>query len=57
MMFDLFQKGGLIMYPLLACSVISLTVILERGLFWIRQTRRKDRDLVDQVLEPACMGR
>ncbi|MBW1740886.1 MAG: MotA/TolQ/ExbB proton channel family protein [Deltaproteobacteria bacterium] len=52
-MFDLFQKGGIIMYPLLACSLVSLTVILERSLFWIREKRRADNALVDQVLELA----
>jgi biopolymer transport protein ExbB len=55
MIFDLFQKGGVIMYPLFACSVISLTVILERGLFWIRETKNRDSGLVDQVLELARM--
>lgn len=53
MMFDLFQKGGVVMYPLLACSLVSLTLILERGLFWIRETRRADNALIDEVLELA----
>jgi biopolymer transport protein ExbB len=53
MIFDMFQKGGVVMYPLLACSIISLTIILERTLFWIRENRRADRTLVDQVLELA----
>jgi len=50
-MFDLFQKGGIVMYPLLACSLISLTVILERILFWIREKRGADDSLVNEVLE------
>jgi biopolymer transport protein ExbB len=29
---ELFQKGGVVMWPLLACSVLGLTVILERTL-------------------------
>jgi len=53
MMFDLFQKGGVIMYPLLACSLVSLTVIFERSLFWIREKRRADNAVVDEVLELA----
>ena len=53
MMFDLFDKGGIVMYPLLACSVISLTVVLERTLFWMRKKREKDTRLVHQVLELA----
>ena len=55
MLFDLFQKGGIVMYPLVACSVISLTVILERALFWIRRKRDTDSCLVDHVLDLARM--
>jgi biopolymer transport protein ExbB len=55
MMFELFQKGGIVMYPLMACSVISLTVILERALFWIRRKRDTDSRLVDHVLDLARM--
>jgi biopolymer transport protein ExbB len=53
MMLDLFQKGGVVMYPLLVCSLISLTVILERSLFWIREKRWADNTLVDEVIELA----
>lgn len=52
-MVDLFQKGGVVMYPLLACSLAALTVILERTLFWVREARRADKSLVDEVLELA----
>jgi biopolymer transport protein ExbB len=53
MMLDLFQKGGVVMYPLLACSLVSLTLILERSLFWIREKRAADNAVVDEVLELA----
>lgn len=53
MVFDWLEQGGVVMYPLVACSVISLTVILERTFFWIREDRRLNRALVDQVLELA----
>jgi biopolymer transport protein ExbB len=53
MVFDWLEKGGVVMYPLVACSVISLTVILERIFFWIKEDRRVDSALVDQVLELA----
>ena len=33
-MIDLFFRGGPVMYPLLACSILVLTVIIERLLFW-----------------------
>ena len=44
------------MYPLLACSVIALTVIIERLLFWIREDMRRDQPLVDEVLELCREG-
>lgn len=44
------QSGGPIMWPLLACSVIVLTIILERLLFWIGMACRRKRALRDEVL-------
>jgi biopolymer transport protein ExbB len=55
-MIDLFIKGGPVMYPLLACSVLALTVIIERALFWIREDMRRNQALVDQVLELCRLG-
>ena len=39
------------MYPLLACSIIVLTVIIERLFFWSRTELHRNRPLVDEVLE------
>ena len=44
------------MYPLLACSVIALTVIIERLLFWLREDIRRNQPLVDEVLELCRQG-
>ena len=33
-MIEWFQKGGPVMIPLLVCSIVSLTFIVERLLFW-----------------------
>lgn len=41
-MIDFFLKGGPLMWPLLACSIVALTVVIERGLFWMREGRRRD---------------
>ena len=38
------------MIPLLGCSLIALTVIIERALFWAREDLRRDPALVDKVL-------
>ena len=55
-MIDFIVKGGPIMYPLLACSFISLTVIIERALFWVREDIRTDRRLEEDVLELCREG-
>jgi len=55
-MLDIFIKGGPVMYPLLACSVIVLTVIIDRSLFWITITRHRNQPLVDEVLELCSKG-
>jgi biopolymer transport protein ExbB len=36
-MLTLIIKGGVIMIPILICSIISLTIIIERMMFWIKQ--------------------
>jgi biopolymer transport protein ExbB len=55
-MIDLFMKGGPIMYPLLLCSIIALTVIIERTIFWIGEDYRRDQALVNEVLSLAERG-
>ena len=43
-MFDLIGiiiKGGPVMVPLLACSIISLAVVIERIIFW-RKARSRE---------------
>lgn len=49
-MLDYFFQGGPIMYPLLLCSLISLTVIIERAIFWVREERNRDRRLLDELM-------
>jgi biopolymer transport protein ExbB len=55
-MIDVFIKGGPVMYPLLGCSIIALTVIIERAFFWIREDMRRNQSLVDHVLELCRKG-
>jgi biopolymer transport protein ExbB len=55
-MLDIFVKGGPVMYPLLACSIISLTVIIERFFFWIRVYVNHNQSLVDNILELCREG-
>ena len=44
------------MYPLLACSIISLTVIIERFFFWIKVYAGHNRPLLDEILELCRAG-
>lgn len=55
-MYQFFQSGGPVMYPLLGCSIIVLTVIIERALFWLKIRRRRNRPLVDEILEICRSG-
>lgn len=47
-MLELFRAGGLVMYPLLLCSVAAVAIAIER--FWaLRTTRVAPKHLVAQV--------
>jgi biopolymer transport protein ExbB len=45
-MFDLFLKGGPIMWPILILSVITLATVLERCVFLILEKKNRDHDTV-----------
>jgi biopolymer transport protein ExbB len=55
-MWHIFDKGGPVMYPLLACSIIALSVVIERAIFWCRLGLRSQPSLVDEVLELSRQG-
>jgi biopolymer transport protein ExbB len=55
-MIDIFMHGGPVMYPLLICSVIVMTVIIERLIFWVEMDMRRNKTLVDDVLELCRLG-
>ena len=44
------------MYPLLACSIIVMTVIIERAIFWIGLDFHRNQPLVDDILELCRQG-
>lgn len=39
------------MYPLLACSIMALAVVLDRAIFWTKVGLQRNQDLVNEVLE------
>jgi len=55
-MLNIFLSGGPVMYPLLACSIISLTVVIERLIFWVIMNRHSNRHLLDEVMELCESG-
>jgi biopolymer transport protein ExbB len=55
-MLDIFLKGGPVMYPLLACSIIAMAVVIERVIFWTHSDRLRNQALVDEVLELCRVG-
>lgn len=55
-MLDFFLSGGPVMYPLLACSLIVTTVIIERCIFWIKTGMRRNRSMLDEVMELCRQG-
>jgi biopolymer transport protein ExbB len=46
-------KGGPVMLPLLACSIISLAVVIERMIFW---RRARSREPVEELLQLVERG-
>ena len=48
---DLFYKGGPIMWPILACSLLALTVVFERLFFIVAEMSRRQPKLVDSMLD------
>ena len=51
-MLELFLKGGLMMYPLLLCSLAAMIVVIERAHFWWRNREAgRAPDVVLTLLE------
>jgi biopolymer transport protein ExbB len=50
---DILIKGGVVMIPLLACSLISLALTIERALFW---TKLKSRRAIEEILALVKRG-
>ncbi len=55
-MIEIFHNGGPVMYPLLLCSMITLTIIVERTFFWIGIGMERNQKLVDEVLSLTRKG-
>jgi biopolymer transport protein ExbB len=55
-----FSEGGVVMWPLLFCSVLAIALIIERGVFWYRVHQREQRLLKEVIKlyrhEPALVS-
>ncbi len=47
---DLFNKGGVTMWPLLLLSILTVTVIFERSRFWFN-VLNKEKEIVNRILD------
>jgi biopolymer transport protein ExbB len=54
--FECFFKGGIIMYPIVAVLVVAIAVILERLVWWIVQSARRDPGKLDKVYAALEQG-
>ena len=48
---DLFILGGPLMYPLLLCLVVSVVIIIERSLFWLNLSKKRNLKHVEILLQ------
>jgi len=48
---ELFKAGGPVMWPVLLVSFLSLTVVVERLIFIVRENAARDHDTVEKMLE------
>jgi biopolymer transport protein ExbB len=55
-MVELMFKGGVIMWPLLACSIAALAVVFERLLFWMLVGIRKNQALINRIFTLTEQG-
>jgi len=51
-----FVKGGPVMWPLVVCSIMALAVIIERLLFWLKERKTHDPQLIHTLLHLTERG-
>ncbi len=53
---ELFKHGGYIMWPILLTSFLLITVAVERILFIIRESTRRNHEVVEKMMEKVEAG-
>ncbi len=47
---ELFKHGGYIMWPILVVAIVSIAIVGERCIWWIRESSRRQPDRLEKVL-------
>ncbi len=55
-MFQWFQEGGPVMWPILATSMVALATVIERLLFVAREARRRKPEVVERIFSCVESG-
>jgi len=55
--FDLFLRGGPVMWPILLCFLAALVIVTERGLWWWALSRRSHSAALDRTFDAIAEGR
>jgi biopolymer transport protein ExbB len=55
-MLEIMERGGIVMWPLLACSLVAVTAVIERLIFWLRETMTRDAKLLERLIELTQKG-
>ncbi len=53
---QLFRTGGFTLYILLSCSIVSVTIIIERFLYYRRRSRIKRQDFMNKIRQKLEKG-
>ncbi len=53
---NLFLKGGPIMWPILVCMIAAFAVVIERTLWWLALSRRSNREALERSFEAIADG-
>lgn len=55
-MFELFEKGGVMMYPILVTSILAIAVIIERTYFLYFKIKKLEDSVIENMLNSTDKG-
>ncbi|MEN7973175.1 MAG: MotA/TolQ/ExbB proton channel family protein [Verrucomicrobiota bacterium] len=53
---ELIVKGGPLMWPLLACSMVTVAIVIERAIFWLLVSLGKNQKQINRTFELTEQG-